>query len=339
MNIAGHDVNQKVFIIAEIGNNHEGNFDLACEMIDRAAEVGADAVKFQTIIPELLVTRADIERISRLKKFQFSYSQFEQLKNEAQKKDILFFSTPFDITSAVFLDRIQPVFKIASGDNNFFPLIEKVASFGKPILISTGLSNISLLEKIHNLVTSEWQNKNQTPGLAFLHCVTSYPVPNNEANLGVIKKIQSTFQDVIVGYSDHTIGIKASVYAVAAGARIIEKHFTINKQFSDFRDHQLSADPQDMRQLINDIRELEVIMGSGVGNTYILDCEKDMHIAARRSIAARTDICAGTVLSQDHLTWVRPGTGMPPGSEHILLGRKARRDISTGEIFSESDVR
>lgn len=255
-----------------------------------------------------------------------------------KKKGVLFFSTPFDLASAVFLDRIQPVFKIASGDNNFFPLIKKVASFGKPVVISTGLSDGKLLEQIHDLIFLEWNKNNQNPGLAFLHCVTSYPVPDNEANLSSIKIIGRKFPDVIVGYSDHTIGIKAAVYAVAAGARIIEKHFTINKQYSDFRDHQLSADPSDMRQLINNIRELEAIMGRGDRNNDVVACEKDMHIGARRSIAAITDISMGTILKHEHLTWVRPGTGMPPGSEHNLLGRQTSRDISAGEIFSESDV-
>jgi len=336
MIIEGHDTGKRVFIIAEIGNNHEGSFDLAEEMIEKAAQSGADAVKFQTIVPELLVSVLDQERIKRLKKFQFSYEQFEKLKNYAASKNIMFFSTPFDLTSASFLNSIQSVFKIASGDNNFYPLIDEVASYGKPMIISTGLSDKNLLNNIYKRVTEKWKQQSITPGLAFLHCMTSYPVPDNEANLACIQELKMTFPDIIIGYSDHTTGIKAAQYAVAAGARIIEKHFTIDKNYSDFRDHQLSADPSDMKAMVEGIREIELMMGSA--ERVNDQCEKGMHEAARRSIVAVTDLSANTVITKDHLTWVRPGNGLAPGSENFLFGKKTNKPIAAGNMITMNDI-
>lgn len=336
MIIEGHDTGKRVFIIAEIGNNHEGSFDLAEEIIEKAAQSGADAVKFQTIVPELLVSVSDQERIKRLKKFQFSYEQFEKLKNYAASKNIMFFSTPFDLTSASFLNSIQSVFKIASGDNNFYPLIDEVASYGKPMIISTGLSDKNLLNNIYERVTENWKQQSVAPGLAFLHCMTSYPVPDNEANLACIQELKMTFPDITIGYSDHTTGIKAAQYAVAAGARIIEKHFTIDKNYSDFRDHQLSADPSDMKAMVEGIREIELMMGSA--ERVNDQCEKGMHEAARRSIVAVTDLSANAVITKDHITWVRPGNGLAPGSENLLFGKKTNKPIAAGSMITTNDI-
>lgn len=336
MLIEGLNTDNKVFIIAEIGNNHEGDFNLAQEMIAQAAEAGVNAVKFQTIIPELLVDRSQQERIARLQKFQFTYEQFEILAKTAKDNNVVFCSTPFDLQSASFLNSIQSVFKIASGDNNFFPLIDHVAAFCKPIIISTGLSNMDLLKNLHNRVTGIWANANVTPGLAFLHCLTSYPTPVDQAGLSSIFKLREEFPQLVIGYSDHTMGIDASLYSVVAGARIVEKHFTIDKNHSDFRDHQLSADPVDMRNLVDGIREIELMFGEGPGEES--HCEKDMHAVARRSIAAAVDLPVGTVLEKDHLIWVRPGTGMAPGEESKLLGRKVITEKLSGEIFAPTDV-
>jgi N,N'-diacetyllegionaminate synthase len=336
MNISLQDLTQKVFIIAEIGNNHEGDLNVALKMIESAAEAGADAVKFQTIVPELLVSASETERIARLKQFQFTQSQFGELAAFASEKKVIFFSTPFDLGSAEFLNELQPVFKIASGDNNFFPLIDKVASFQKPMIISTGLSDMQLLEDLESRVLSIWEVGGTNPGLSFLHCVTSYPVPDSEANLGGISTLKAKFPKLTIGYSDHTIGIKSAVYAVAAGARIIEKHFTLDNNYSDFRDHQLSADPNDFRQMVDQIRELEIIFGSG--ERVFQDCEKDMHAVARRSIASARQIPAGTVLAKDDLIWIRPGTGLAPGNEHLIIGKKTVKALSLGDIITEDHV-
>ncbi len=336
MLIESYNTDKKVFIIAEIGNNHEGDFGLAQEMIAQAAQAGADAVKFQTIIPELLVDRSQQERITRLKKFQFTYEQFELLAKIAKENKVIFCSTPFDLKSANFLNGIQSVFKIASGDNNFFPLIDHVASFCKPMIISTGLSNIELLKNLHNRITSIWAKEGINPGLAFLHCLTSYPTPIDQAGLSSIYKLREEFPDLVIGYSDHTMGINAALYSVVAGARIIEKHFTIDKNYSDFRDHQLSADPTDLKNLVDGIREIELMFGAGPGKES--HCEKDMHEVARRSIAAAVDLPIGTIVEMEHLTWVRPGTGMSPGEESILVGKRVVTEKLSGEIFAPKDV-
>ena len=261
MNIEGRDTEKTVLIVAEIGNNHEGSFDIAQRMIGSAAKAGADAVKFQTIIPQQLVNSADIARLERLRSFQFSYAQFEALARTARDSGVIFFSTPFDIQSAYFLNSIQNVFKIASSDNNFMRLIETVAAFAKPMFVSTGLADLDLLQRIYSATSAIWNKNGVNPGFAFLHCVCSYPAPPDQANLGAIQKLKAHFPGAIIGYSDHTLGIEAATFAVAAGARIIEKHFTLDKNHSEFRDHQLSADPQDFRLLVSSIRRVEALQG------------------------------------------------------------------------------
>jgi len=335
MKIGQHDLDKSVFIIAEIGNNHEGSFSLAEEMIGRAAESGADAVKFQTIIPELFISRADSERLERLKKFQFSFDQFARLAETARHAGVTFFSTPFDLESARFLNTIQPVFKIASGDNNFAPLLDEVAGFGKPMIVSTGLADMELIRKTHERIRAVWARNNVSPGLVLLHCVASYPAPPSQANLAAIASLQSAIPDATIGYSDHVIGIAAATAAVAAGARVIEKHFTINKNHSDFRDHQLSADPADMRAMVEAIREVTAMLGTGEKKPQA--CENDLAVAARRSIAAARDLSKGAVLTDSDLIWVRPGSGIAPGKENLLLGKRLQRGLLRGEIFHAND--
>ena len=332
MKINNFDIEKKVFIVAEIGNNHEGNFSVAEEMIGKAAETGVDAVKFQTFIPDLYVSSIDISRLERLRNFQLSFDQFEQLSNQAKELGIIFFSTPFDVESAKFLNSIQPIFKIASGDNSFFPLLDTIANFGKPTIISTGLAHMKLLEDIYTF----WSARSSTDNLGVLHCIASYPTPLEQANLGAISTIKNRFPEITVGFSDHTIGVKAASYAVAAGARIIEKHFTLDKNYSDFRDHQLSSDPEEMRILVESIREVSTIMGSGEKTPQI--CESDSIISLRRSIAAANDLPVGTPLTMQNITWVRPGTGIPPGQENLLIGSKLIRAIKQGELIQLEDV-
>ena len=330
------DTSRRVLVIAEIGNNHEGNLAVAQEMIGRAAEAGADAVKFQTIVPELLVCAEDKDRLDRLRRFQFSYEQYEGLSRQAKEAGVIFFSTPFDLQSAHYLNNIQSVFKVASGDNNFFPLIDTVASFGKPMIVSTGLADLALLDRLYADIRKVWLKVGFSPGLAFLHCVSSYPVPQEQANLGAIATLKARFPDAVIGYSDHTLGIEVALYAVAAGARIIEKHFTLDKRYSDFRDHQLSANPEDLRCMVDGIRKIETIMGSGEKKAQA--CEEDLKNSVRRSIAAAIPIPRGKTLQHDDLTWLRPGGGLPPGEESRLVGRTLRRSLLKGELIALNDV-
>ncbi len=321
-------------MIAEIGNNHEGDFATAQELVAHAAEAGADAVKFQTFLPEHYVSVTDVARLNRLREFQLSQEQFAALAQQAAKLGLIFFSTPFDLASARFLDSLQPVFKISSGDNNFHPLIETVAGFKKPMIVSTGLANIALLTEVRRRIGAVWGKDD--PGLAFLHCVASYPVPPEQANLGAISTLAQQFPGVTIGYSDHTLGIDAAACAVAAGARLVEKHFTLAKDYSDFRDHQLSADPADMKALVARIREVSAMMGKG--EKVPQACEESLRTAVRRSIAAGRDLAQGTVLGAADITWVRPGGGFAPGEEDIVLGKTLRRTLRQGEQFAPADL-
>ena len=337
MKIANINTSKKVFIIAEIGNNHEGNFDLAKKMIIAAAATGVDAVKFQTFIPEHFVSSEDETRLKRLKKFQLSFEEFKELSKIAKNKGLIFFSTPLDLKSAMFLNTIQPIFKISSGDNNFYSLIEKVASFNKPMIISTGAADLEMIKKVYRKISKVWQiKKMRNKNLAFLHCVSSYPAPNEEVNLASIFYLKKKFPKVVIGYSDHTLGVDAAVLSVIAGARIIEKHFTIDKNFSDFRDHQLSADPNEMRLLVDKVRQAEIMLGKEEKKIRL--SEKEMKIMGRRSIAVNRDIIKGTKLQRSDLIWLRPGRGFLPEEEKKLLRKKINRNLKKFEIIRKKDI-
>src|SRR5579871_2715448 len=222
MLIGNIDLSRDVLVVAEIGNNHEGSFTRAKELIAAAAETGAQAVKFQTFLPEHYVTRHDTARLARLRRFALSFEQFAELAKIAAGHGLLFFSTPFDLASADALDKFCPIFKIASGDNDFLPLIERVASFKKPILLSTGLADLSDVERARGAAARVWSELGYEGNMALLHCVSSYPTPPMEANLRAIRTLAERF-GCIVGYSDHTLGIDAATLSLALGARVIEK--------------------------------------------------------------------------------------------------------------------
>lgn len=328
MKIGNHNTDDAVFVIAEIGNNHEGDFELAKEMIRLAAQAGANAVKFQTIIPEELISPADTERIAQLRKFQFSRDQFRELKTVADANGTQFLSTPFALEVVDWLDELVPAWKIASGDNDFLPLLERVAETGKPVIISMGLGHH---DEAANLLTIFAKTASE---LALLHCVVSYPTPADEAALAGINTLK--IEGVTPGYSDHTIGIKAAELSVAVGARIIEKHFTIDNNHSDFRDHQLSADPSDFAAMVAAIRQAERALGTAQPASQ--GCEEPNRDAVRRSLTAVTDIPAGTVLSMDQLAWVRPGAGIRPGNEPAVLGKPTNQIIRAGDLISFEHV-
>jgi N,N'-diacetyllegionaminate synthase len=334
MKIGHIDLDRKVMIVAEVGNNHEGSFGLAEEMIGLAAESGADAVKFQTIVPELLVSADQVERMTQLKRFSLSFDEFERLAEVAKSENVLFLSTPFDIESVRLLDPLVPAFKIASGDNRFFPLLREVAKTAKPILLSTGFLDLEDTARSKDFIFRVWKEIGIKQELAVLHCVSCYPTPASDANLLAIRVLQSL--GTTVGYSDHTLGTEAAVLAVALGARIIEKHFTINKKHSDFRDHQLSADPDELAELVQRVKMTVEMLGSGEKKPA--GCEEAAKEAVQRSIAAKFDLEKGVCLEWDHLSWVRPGNGLAPGREQEIIGRVLRRPLSRGELILPQDI-
>ena len=334
MKIGKHDINEKVMVIAEIGNNHEGDYSLAEDLIFSAAESGANAVKFQTIVPNKLVSITNKERIKQLEKFQFTYSQFRQLFEVSIKANITFLSTPFDLESVAFLNDLVPAFKISSGDNNFTPLIEKIAKTKKPIIMSTGLSRLNEIKTSVNTIKNVWSRNQTDQKLALLHCVSLYPTPKKYANLHQIDLLKSMSD--FVGYSDHTLGTKASIYSVFAGARIIEKHFTIDNNYSNFRDHQLSVNPKNLKKLVNGVREAEKYLGKY--SSDISSEEKKSLEGSRRSITALKNLNEGHILKIDDIDWLRPGNGLPIGSEEKLIGKKINKNISRGSLIKLEDL-
>jgi len=330
LRIGDIEISEFPLIVAEIGNNHEGSFAIAEEMIEQAAEAGADAVKFQTIIPDRLVAPSQKGEISKFQGFQLSYDQFEKLSRVAEREGVLFLSTPFDIESVHFLNNLVPAFKISSGDNNFFPLIDVIARTGKPIILSAGLTDITQITTTRDFIQNIWRECGINQELAVLHCVSSYPTPPQEANLLAIKQLRDQL-GVTVGYSDHTIGIEAAVLSAALGARIIEKHFTLDKNYSGFRDHQLSADPQDMSLLIQRIKDVSKLLGTG--NKVQQKSESVIEGSLRRSIVAKRDLPEDARICWDDITWTRPAGGLPPGKEHLVLGKFLSKSVEMGELL------
>jgi N,N'-diacetyllegionaminate synthase len=332
MIIGNKNSDKEVLVIAEIGNNHEGNMDIAIRLIREAARCGLDAVKFQTYKTEFFVNPSDTERYERMKSFELSYSQFTELADFAHSLGLLFISTPLDLESAKFLDSIVDAFKIASGDNDFFPLIDEVMKTGKPVILSSGASEQKQLKKTLFYISELIKQNKRTCGLGILHCVSCYPVPEEQTGLLAIRTLIEDYPDCTIGYSDHTTGIDAAIASVATGAKIVEKHFTLDKQFSSFRDHQLSADPADMQEMMKRIRTTSRMMGSG--RKIIQPCEEVMNPVIRRSIAAKRNLKAGHLIEWDDLMWIRPLSGMRPGEEEKILGKRLIHDMKQGDFFS-----
>ena len=329
------EASRRVLIVAEIGNNHEGDPRVALELVNRAAEAGADAVKFQTYRTELFVRRSDTARFDRMKRFELGPADFARLADAAHASGLLFFSTPLDLDSARILAPLVDAFKIASGDVTFVPLLQHVAQTGKPVILSSGASQ---LEEIRSAigVIREWRpSAAASAEIAVLHCVSCYPAPDDQASLRAIPFLAREL-GCSVGYSDHTLGIDASVFAAVLGARIIEKHFTLDKQYSDFRDHQLSADPADLSELVARVRRFEAMAG-GEGKT-LQPCEAALQQAIRRSIVARADLPAGHVVGHADLSWMRPASRLAPGQEQALIGRRVRKALLVGDAIDADDL-
>jgi N-acetylneuraminate synthase/N,N'-diacetyllegionaminate synthase len=328
MKIGSVDIDREVLVVAEIGNNHEGSFALAVELIGRATEAGAQAVKFQTIIPERLVTADQESRLAALRRFQFSRAQFEELALEAQRLGVMFMSTPFDTACVEWLAPIVPAFKIASGDNDHVPLLRTVAGTGKPVILSTGMAELHDVAGARDFLRQEWRRcGHDDPGLALLHCVVSYPTEPRDANLAAIEALASLGERV--GYSDHTLGVDAAVAAVAMGARVIEKHFTLDKNQSDFRDHRLSADSADLAELIKRIRLVEAMRGSS--EKTIAAAERPAIAAVRRGAYATRDLPAGCTLNHDDVAYLRPRLGLSPAEADHKIGTPLARPAKAGE--------
>lgn len=332
MRIGSFDTDERVLVIAEIGNNHEGDLERARELVRAAASAGADAVKFQTYKTEQFVRAADAERFARLKSFELSQHDFASLADLARSEGLLFVSTPLDLESAAFLEETADAVKIASGDNTFYPLLEHVAASGKPMIVSTGLIDGDEAAAVLDFVRG---HRPAGAEVALLHCVTAYPAAPEDVHLRAIPELASRL-DCTIGYSDHTLGIDACVAAVALGARILEKHFTIDPVPSDFRDHELSARPDELAELVDRTRCVEMLLGSREKRPR--ESERSLNEAVRRSIAVARDLPAGHRIEVADIVWLRPGGGFAPGREEEVVGRMLRRAVQQGWQLHADDL-
>ena len=323
-----------VLVVAEIGNNHEGSVELATRLVELAAAAGVDAVKFQTCRPEYFVAPSNTARLAQMRRFALPREALRDLSALARSLGLLFISTPLDLPSVDLLEPLVDAFKIASGDNTFYPLLERVASSDKPLILSTGLLDLAgvrtSMEYVRDRRPAAYRNE-----IAVLHCVCAYPAPIEQANLRAIATMAAQL-DCAVGYSDHTVGADAAPLAVALGATIIEKHFTADKHYSEFRDHALSADPEEMREVVRRVRAATRM--SGTGDKVPQPCEAEIAAQVRRSIVAAADLPEGHVLSWSDLLWVRPAGGLPPGGESQLVGAALARPMRLGDQLGPADV-
>lgn len=331
-------IKDKIFIIAEAGVNHNGSLELAKKLADAAKEAGADAVKFQTFKTENLTTeKAELtayqernigkkeSQFELLKKLELSYEDFIKVKEYCDQIGIIFFSTAHTEDALDFLDPLVPFFKVGSGDLNNLPFLEKTAKKQKPIILSTGMSSLEEVEEAVKTIR-EINDKE----LILLHCVTNYPCPLEEVNLKAMIVLKERF-NLPVGYSDHTLGITVPIAAVAMEAKVIEKHFTVDKDLPG-PDHKLSLSPAELKEMVEAIRAVEIALGSGVKT--MSESEKKIKEVIRKSIIAKTDIPEGTVIKEDMLIIKRPGTGIEPKHLKEIIGKKAKTDIKKDELIS-----
>lgn len=333
-----------VFIIAEAGVNHNGKLDMAKRLVEVAAEAGADAIKFQTFKAEKVVslsapkaayqkdtTDPTESQLDMVRSLELSYEAFREIKDYCDQKGILFMSTPFDEDSADFLESLNvPVFKIPSGEITNHPLIEYIARKGKPIIMSTGMSYLSEVDKAVRLIQGVGNNQ-----LVLLHCVSNYPANLIDVNLRAMQTLQIAFQ-VPVGYSDHTLGIEAALAAVALGACVIEKHFTLDKQLPG-PDHKASLKPEELRAMVSGIRKVEQAMGDG--RKVPARSEEDTRHVARRSLALKENVFEEEVIQAEMLTALRPADGIPPNLFSLVVGRKAAHPLKAGTILQWRDLK
>ena len=320
---------KKTLIIAEIGNNHEGDFSVAKKLILSAAKAKVDAVKFQIFKTENFVSINDKKRFKKLKNFQLSFIQFKKLKDLAKKKKLLFIATPLDLESANFVIKYCDIVKIASGDNDFFELIKKIIKSKKKLIISTGASNFGIISDLVKYI-KRYKATNHT---SLLHCVSSYPVNDSDANLQSIKYLKDKTK-LKIGYSDHTIGYEACLAAVAIGAEIIEKHFTIDKNYSRFRDHKLSADLKEMKKIVQGIRRIDNMKGK-YSKIINKDENKNFNLM-RRSLYAKKNIKAGEKFTLLNTNFLRPRKKLSEINRKFFFSTVSKKSIIKDKIIKNN---
>ncbi len=327
-----------VTIIAEAGVNHNGDIELARKMVDAAHTAGADYIKFQTFVPEKLVSRyaskaeyqknntnSQESQLEMLRALAFTQEDFIQLQRYCGQVGIGFLSTPFDLESIQFLNQLQMDFwKLPSGEITNLPYLEAIAHTHKKVVMSTGMCALGEIRDAIQILES-----NGAGEITLLHCNTEYPTPFCDVNLRAMKQMEEVFRKP-VGYSDHTIGIEVPIAAAVLGAEVIEKHFTLDKQMKG-PDHKASLEPDELKQMVQAIRNIEISLGDGQKRRTHSE-EKNCQ-AARKSIVAKREIRAGELFSEENLTIKRPGSGISPMHWHEMIGQKAQRDYKEDELI------
>lgn len=332
--------NDKVIIIAEAGVNHNGDYDRAVEMIHAAKAAGADYVKFQTAVPELVISsvapKAEYQKettgntesqLEMCRKIHLKLEDYKPLADLCEKVGIGFMSTPFDLVS---IDCLAPLgmdyWKIPSGEITNLPYLRKIASKGGKVILSTGMSELREIEAAVSVLENGGIPRKD---ISLLHCNTQYPTPMCDVNLRAMEQLRA-LNTGKVGYSDHTVGIEVPIAAVALGAKIIEKHFTLDKSLPG-PDHRASLDPSELTAMVKSIRNIEEALGNGVKK--VSDSERPNIEVARKSIIAARDIKAGELLSEENLTVKRPGNGLSPMLWDSVVGTYAIRDFQADHLI------
>lgn len=327
----------KTLIIAEAGVNHNGSFEIAKQLVDAAKESGADIVKFQTARLDSLVSKfAEMAEYQKnnigktesqkkmLGKLLLKFEDFTKLAQYCKEKDIQFLSTPFDLESIDFLNSLVPFWKIPSGEITNYPYLVKIARTHKPIVMSTGMCELSEIDDAMNLL-----QQNKSGKITLLHCNTQYPTPYEDVNLMAMKTLRERY-DVEVGYSDHTKGIEVPIAAVAMGATVIEKHFTLDRTMEG-PDHKASLEPSELKAMVDSVRNIEKAIGSGSKKPTV--SEIGNRAIARKSIVAKKNIKQGEILTEENLTVKRPGSGISPMRWNEVIGTAAIRDFGEDELI------
>lgn len=326
------------FIIAEAGVNHNGSVDMARELIDMAVNAGCDAVKFQTFKTEKVcspfapkatyqkqATEAEESQLEMVRKLELPFDAFRELHRYCIERGIIFLSTPFDYESADFLAELPvPAFKIPSGEITNLFFLEHVARKGRPLIVSTGMATMDEVSAAVETIRAAGNQK-----IVLLQCVSNYPASPSSMNLRAMRTLEETF-GVAVGLSDHTVGTEIAFAAIALGACVVEKHFTLNQALPG-PDHRASLEPEDLMHLVVGIRNIEAALGDGIKRP----AAEELNTAevARRSLVTARFIPAGALLTVDMLDILRPGTGLPPAMRPQMVGRRARHDIEAGTIL------
>ncbi len=332
---------KRTIIIAEAGVNHNGSIELAKKLIDAAAEAGVDYVKFQTFDAKKLASKnakkADYQtrnmggeagsQLDMLSKLELSPTDHYELLEYCKKKDIAFFSTAFDMQSLEFLASLNlGLWKIPSGEITNYPYLRRIAQTKNPIILSTGMSN---MEDIQNAIKALIDNGASKEDITVLHCNTEYPTPMTDVNLKAMNTIAKDL-NVSVGYSDHTLGIEVPIAAVALGATVIEKHFTLDRNLEG-PDHKASLEPEELKAMVKAIRNIELALGSEEKN--VTESEQKNIAIARKSIVAAKAIKKGDILTEENITVKRPGTGISPMKWNEVIGMPAVKDFSEDDLI------